>query len=245
MELVELKEKTELSREDAAQRLHDIADELASGNDVRFERDGLKFIARVPDEVELKIEFELEDEGPSSRSSSSGDRNARPRTGRIRQVAAVRGSAVRPRGLGSTAGPAASGRPARRAETSDAVPELVPIRYERMLAIALHVLPRTPPGSWPPTWRTPRPRASRQQLCGDAHLANFGGFATPERDLVFDLNDFDETLPGPWEWDVKRLATSAGARRRASAASARPAQRRSSSATVAELPASRCAGSPR
>jgi uncharacterized protein (DUF2252 family) len=46
------------------------------------------------------------------------------------------------------------------------------------------------------------------QLCGDAHLSNFGAFASPERDLVFDLNDFDETLPGPWEWDVKRLAAS-------------------------------------
>ena len=46
------------------------------------------------------------------------------------------------------------------------------------------------------------------QLCGDAHLANFGGFASPERDLVFDINDFDETAVGPFEWDVKRLATS-------------------------------------
>ena len=46
------------------------------------------------------------------------------------------------------------------------------------------------------------------QACGDAHLANFGLFASPERRLVFDINDFDETLPGPWEWDVKRLATS-------------------------------------
>jgi uncharacterized protein (DUF2252 family) len=48
----------------------------------------------------------------------------------------------------------------------------------------------------------------RVQLCGDAHLANFGGFAAPDRKLVFDLNDFDETLPGPWEWDIKRLAAS-------------------------------------
>ncbi|HUI38906.1 MAG TPA: DUF2252 domain-containing protein, partial [Thermoplasmata archaeon] len=48
----------------------------------------------------------------------------------------------------------------------------------------------------------------RVQLCGDAHLRNFGVFATPERDEVFDVNDFDETLPGPWEWDVKRLAAS-------------------------------------
>ena len=46
------------------------------------------------------------------------------------------------------------------------------------------------------------------QCCGDAHLSNFGVFASPERRLVFDVNDFDETLPGPWEWDVKRLAAS-------------------------------------
>ena len=46
------------------------------------------------------------------------------------------------------------------------------------------------------------------QACGDAHLSNFGAFAAPDRRLVFDLNDFDETLPGPWEWDVKRLAAS-------------------------------------
>jgi uncharacterized protein (DUF2252 family) len=48
----------------------------------------------------------------------------------------------------------------------------------------------------------------RVQLCGDAHLSNFGAFAAPDRQLVFDLNDFDETLPGPWEWDVKRLVAS-------------------------------------
>ncbi|MDX6011601.1 DUF2252 family protein [Cupriavidus necator] len=46
------------------------------------------------------------------------------------------------------------------------------------------------------------------QICGDCHLANFGGFATPERALLFDLNDFDETSPGPWEWDLKRLCAS-------------------------------------
>ena len=61
---------------------------------------------------------------------------------------------------------------------------------------------------WPATWRT-RPRSGLTvQACGDAHLANFGLFASPERHLVFDINDFDETLPGPWEWDVKRLAAS-------------------------------------
>src|SRR5436305_1222378 len=48
----------------------------------------------------------------------------------------------------------------------------------------------------------------RVQACGDAHLSNFGVFGSPERNLVFDINDFDETAPGPWEWDVKRLAAS-------------------------------------
>src|ERR1700683_5775334 len=48
----------------------------------------------------------------------------------------------------------------------------------------------------------------RVQLCGDAHLSNFGGFGSPERRVVFDVNDFDETLPGPFEWDVKRLVAS-------------------------------------
>lgn len=48
----------------------------------------------------------------------------------------------------------------------------------------------------------------RVQVCGDCHLLNFGAFATPERKIVFDINDFDETLPAPWEWDLKRLATS-------------------------------------
>ena len=48
----------------------------------------------------------------------------------------------------------------------------------------------------------------RVQCCGDAHLSNFGGFATPERKMLFSINDLDETLPAPWEWDVKRLAAS-------------------------------------
>ena len=55
---------------------------------------------------------------------------------------------------------------------------------------------------------TRRRPAYHVQACGDAHLLNFGVFATPERHLVFDVNDFDETLPGPWEWDVKRLTAS-------------------------------------
>jgi amphi-Trp domain-containing protein len=63
MDLVELKEKQALGREEAAARLREIADELASGNDIVIQRDNLRFVARVPDEVNLKIEFEIEDDG--------------------------------------------------------------------------------------------------------------------------------------------------------------------------------------
>ena len=87
------------------------------------------------------------------------------------------------------------------------VQELVPIRYGRMLAspfafyrgaavIMAHDLAAT------------RCSGFKVQCCGDAHLSNFGVFASPERRLVFDISDFDETHPGPWEWDVKRLAAS-------------------------------------
>src|SRR5207253_3031988 len=89
-------------------------------------------------------------------------------------------------------------------QASTRVPELVPIRYGRMAAspfaffrgaayVMASDLADTPTSGF------------RAQLCGDAHLSNFGGFASPERELVFDLNDFDETLTGPWEWDLKRL----------------------------------------
>lgn len=87
------------------------------------------------------------------------------------------------------------------------VPELVPIRHGRMLASPFTfyrgaALPMAADLS-----RTPS-SGLRVQLCGDAHLSNFGVFGAPDRRLVFDLNDFDETLPGPFEWDVKRFAAS-------------------------------------
>ena len=63
MKLIELKDKTTLSREEAAARLHAIAGELASGNDVVIEREGMRFVAHVPDQVNLKVEFEMEDDG--------------------------------------------------------------------------------------------------------------------------------------------------------------------------------------
>jgi uncharacterized protein (DUF2252 family) len=93
----------------------------------------------------------------------------------------------------------------RQAASRD--PSLVPIRYGRMAsspfafyrgaaAVMAADLAGTPVSG------------IRTQVCGDAHLMNFGAFAAPDRRLMFDLNDFDETLPGPWEWDVKRLAAS-------------------------------------
>jgi uncharacterized protein (DUF2252 family) len=87
------------------------------------------------------------------------------------------------------------------------VPELVPIRHERMLAspFAFYrgaaIIMAADLAAGPQS-------GLRVQAVGDAHLANFGGFASPERQLVFDINDFDETAPGPFEWDVKRLSAS-------------------------------------
>ena len=87
------------------------------------------------------------------------------------------------------------------------VPDLVPIRYGRMAATPLTFYR----GAALPMAADLAAITSSGivvQLCGDAHLSNFGLFASPERDLVFDINDFDETLHGPFEWDVKRLAAS-------------------------------------
>jgi len=87
------------------------------------------------------------------------------------------------------------------------VPELVPIRYGRMLVSPFAFYrggAKIMANDLAPTPRS----GLTVQCCGDAHLSNFGVFASPERQLVFDINDFDETLPGPWEWDVKRLAAS-------------------------------------
>ncbi|MGA8542342.1 MAG: DUF2252 domain-containing protein [Thermoplasmata archaeon] len=87
------------------------------------------------------------------------------------------------------------------------VPSLLPIRYGRMSASPFAFL-RGSAGVMASDLASTPTTGLRVQLGGDAHLCNFGIFATPERDEVFDVNDFDETLAGPWEWDVKRLATS-------------------------------------
>src|SRR4051812_12854392 len=141
----------------------------------------------------------------------------RPRNGRVehptRAERAARGKAARaevPRSSHAEWEPA----PGRRHpvdvledQAQTRVPELVPIRYGRMLVSpftfyrgAAALMAADLAGS---------PRTGlRVQLCGDAHLSNFGAFAAPDRRLTFSVNDFDESLPGPLEWDVKRLVAS-------------------------------------
>jgi uncharacterized protein (DUF2252 family) len=87
------------------------------------------------------------------------------------------------------------------------LPELVPIRFGRMMQSPFTFY-RGSAGLMAADLATTPSTGLRVQACGDAHLMNFGGFATPERRIVFDINDLDETLPAPWEWDLKRLAAS-------------------------------------
>ena len=134
------------------------------------------------------------------RTSHAGERAARGKAAR----------AVAPRSGHGDWEPASDRRdPVELLEEQAAsrVPELVPIRYGRMLVSpftffrgAAYPMAADLAGA---------PRTGLEvQLCGDAHLSNFGAFAAPDRRLVFSINDFDETLPGPFEWDVKRLVAS-------------------------------------
>src|SRR5262245_42596207 len=142
----------------------------------------------------------------------SGTTFSSPTEARTPRERAARGRAARaqaPRSSHAALELAAGRDPLALLEDQDAsrVPDLVPVRYGRMLVspfaffrgaavVMAHDLASSP-------------RAGLDaQLCGDAHLLNFGTYASPERSLVFDLNDFDETLPGPFEWDVKRLVAS-------------------------------------
>jgi uncharacterized protein (DUF2252 family) len=93
------------------------------------------------------------------------------------------------------------------AQEEDRLQDLVPLRHERMAESAFAYYRGTPAVMAYDLGPTPRSDII-VQASGDAHISNFGLFASPERTLVFDTNDFDETLPGPWEWDVKRLAAS-------------------------------------
>src|SRR5579884_3312138 len=84
---------------------------------------------------------------------------------------------------------------------------LIPLRFERMSISPFTFLRGTPIVMAQDLASTPV-SGIKTQICGDAHLNNFGIYATPERNQVFDVNDFDETLPGPWEWDIKRISAS-------------------------------------
>ena len=136
-----------------------------------------------------------------------------------------------PSANGRAADPAAQGRAARRdvprsshaewepsanrpdpvatlvAQGESRVQELLPIRYGRMLESAFTFYRGAAAIMAADLAATPT-SGIETQLCGDAHLSNFGAFAAPDRSLVWDVNDFDETLPGPWEWDLKRLVVS-------------------------------------
>jgi uncharacterized protein (DUF2252 family) len=93
------------------------------------------------------------------------------------------------------------------AQAESRVQELLPIRYGRM-SVSPFTFYRGAAAVMAADLAVTPTSGLRVQVCGDAHLSNFGVFAAPDRRLVFDLNDFDETLPGPWEWDLKRLAAS-------------------------------------
>jgi uncharacterized protein DUF2252 len=92
-------------------------------------------------------------------------------------------------------------------QAASRVADLIPIRYGRMLVSPFTFYRGAALIMAADLAATPRSGVT-VQLCGDAHLSNFGLFGTPERRMLFDINDFDETLPGPWEWDVKRMAAS-------------------------------------
>ena len=136
-------------------------------------------------------------------AETSDTRDARHEAGRsLRRVVA--------RSAHAEWSPAASRRDpiaVLEAQAATRVPELVPIRYERM-AESPFAFFRGAAAIMAMDLATTPVTGLSVQACGDAHAGNFGKFATPERNVVFDVNDFDETLPGPWEWDVKRLCAS-------------------------------------
>jgi uncharacterized protein (DUF2252 family) len=130
----------------------------------------------------------------------TADPHGRGRAARARAPRGAHGSWARPAGVD----------PVALLELDDVsrTPSLVPIRHGRMATSEFAFFRGSAAIMAADLAETPTMGVTAQ-LCGDAHLSNFGVFATPERQLIFDVNDFDETLRGPWEWDVKRLATSA------------------------------------
>nr|WP_216910861.1 DUF2252 domain-containing protein [Synechococcus sp. CCY 0621] len=139
-----------------------------------------------------------------------GDSQAqfRPREERLRTGKSLRNKI--PRELHVTWAPATNRRDpidVLEASNHDRLSELIPIRYGRMIRSPFTFLRGSAPLMAYDLARSPN-SGIKVQACGDCHLLNFGLFATPERNIVFDLNDFDETHPAPWEWDLKRLVTS-------------------------------------
>ena len=121
-------------------------------------------------------------------------------------------------------------------------PDLVPVRHGRMM-VSPFTFYRGAAKIMAADLKDTPTAGLDAQLCGDAHLSNFGGFASPERVLLFDLNDFDETLPGPFEYDVKRMAASFTIAARNNGFTA--AEARAASLASAPPIAKRCCGSPR
>jgi len=158
----------------------------------------------------------LEPAAPSKpKKGESAGRSAKPERSKLRSrnEGLDAGRALRealPRSSHATWQPPAKHRdPVAILEASnrDRLPELVPIRYGRMLRSPFTFL-RGSAGLMAYDLATTPTTKIKVQCCGDCHLMNFGMFATPERNLIFDINDFDETLSAPWEWDLKRLAVS-------------------------------------
>jgi len=150
---------------------------------------------------------------PEKKAPEAGSADPRRPAMRSREEGLVAGKALREtvprRSHAAWKTPADRSDPIDVLEESnrDRVPELIPIRYGRMLRSPFTFL-RGSAGLMAYDLAATPSTGVRVQACGDCHLMNFGMFATPERNLVFDINDFDETLPAPWEWDVKRLAVS-------------------------------------
>jgi uncharacterized protein (DUF2252 family) len=149
---------------------------------------------------------------PSGAGPAGGPDSAQTRSLRLDERAR-RGSAAR-KAVPPAQHAAFSAGPGRRdpvavleEQGASRVEQLVPIRYGRML-VSPFTFYRGAAAVMAADLATTPSSGLDVQLCGDAHLANFGLFASPERRLLFDVNDFDETYPGPWEWDVKRLAAS-------------------------------------
>jgi hypothetical protein len=153
----------------------------------------------------------------SSRANDAGRGGRTGQRGRVehpsRTERAARGKAARAESSRSAHGrwepPAGRRDPVEvlEAEAQTRLPELVPIRHGRMLASPFTFY-RGTAGLMAADLATMPSTRLHAQLCGDAHLSNFGGFAAPDRRLIFGLSDFDETLRGPFEWDVKRLVAS-------------------------------------